>query len=146
MLHCRSAAAWDLSSLLNLYAELSAANGDLAPILAAERLGEMLAMPQLYLGLGEIDRRVVTTATLVLVPNLTRGGRPYGIIENVVTATDMRGRGHARAMLAHLVERARAANAYKVMLMTGRKDGATLRFYDGCGFTRGTKTAFEMRF
>lgn len=31
---------------------------------------------------------------------------------------------------------------YKVMLLTGRKDAATLRFYEGAGFDRHGKQAF----
>lgn len=142
---CRRAHQHDLPALLTLYGALSANNPALDSHLAETRLAEMLAMPQLYLGIGEADGESVTTATLLLVPNLTRGARPYGLIENVVTLARCRGRGYARGMLTHLVGRARQADAYKVMLMTGRKDEETLRFYERSGFTRGSKTAFEMR-
>lgn len=33
-------------------------------------------------------------------------------------------------------------DCYKVMLMTGRRDEATLRFYEAAGFSRNAKQAF----
>ncbi|MCA0400829.1 MAG: GNAT family N-acetyltransferase [Proteobacteria bacterium] len=146
ILVCRAARADDLLALLALYAELSPDNPPLDVPMAEARLAQMLAMPQLHLGIGEIGGRVVTTATLLLVPNLTRGARPFGLIENVVTLAAYRGQGHARRLLANLVDQARDANVYKVMLMTGRKGESVLGFYESCGFARGTKTAFEIRF
>ncbi len=37
---------------------------------------------------------MVATCTLVVIPNLTRGGTPYALIENVVTHTDHRNKGY----------------------------------------------------
>lgn len=78
----------------------------------------------------------------MVIPNLTRGGRPYGLIENVVTHADFRKRGIGKALLAHTLAYAWSVHCYKVMLMTGRKDEATLRFYEGAGFDRHSKQAF----
>jgi hypothetical protein len=36
-------------------------------------------------------------------------------------------------------------NCYKVMLLTGRRDEATLRFYQQAGFEAGVKTGFVAR-
>ena len=43
--------------------------------------------------------RASATCILVVVPNLTRGGRPYALIENVVTHSSLRGQGYERAVL-----------------------------------------------
>lgn len=143
---CRDAEPGDLEALLALYSELSGNNPMLDPGLAGARFAQMCAMPGLRVGIGQKAGRIVTTATLLLVPNLTRGARPFGVIENVVTAHSDRGRGYARGLLVHLVSLARQADAYKVMLMTGRNEESVFRFYESCGFRRGTKTAFEIRF
>jgi GNAT superfamily N-acetyltransferase len=79
------------------------------------------------------------------VPNLTRGARPYGLIENVVTHPDWRGRGIGTAVLHHALNLAWDADCYKVMLLTGRTDEATLGFYERAGFAGGEKTGFVAR-
>ncbi|EFF73992.1 hypothetical protein HMPREF0004_4643 [Achromobacter piechaudii ATCC 43553] len=45
-------------------------------------------------------------------------------------------------MLAQALEAAWAAGCYKVILMTGRKDDATLQFYESVGVDRQGKQAF----
>lgn len=103
----------------------------------------MLGRPGLTVFIAEVDGRPAATCTLVIVPNLTRGARPYGLIENVVTDVGQRGRGLARALLKAAIATAWQQGCYKVMLMTGRSDEATLRFYERSGFHRG-KTAFHI--
>ena len=43
---------------------------------------------------------------------------------------------------AKALEEAWAAHCYKVMLLTGRKDEATFRFYESVGFDRNGKQGF----
>ncbi|WP_369641824.1 GNAT family N-acetyltransferase [Acidovorax sp. A79] len=76
-----------------------------------------------------------------VIPNLTRACRPYGVIENVVTDLAHRGQDWGRAVLSHALSEAWRRNCYKVMLPTGRKDEATLRFYGHVGFDRQDKQA-----
>lgn len=84
---------------------------------------------------------------LTIIPNLTRACRPFGVIENVVTPSAYRGqgRGWGRALLQHALAHAWQARCYKVMLMTGRKDENTLRFYEQSGFERHGQQAFVAR-
>lgn len=135
----------DLPALLGLFAQLSTDNPPLDPAHAEATFHQMLANPALSVFVAEKHGRLAGTTTLILVPNLTRGGRPFGVIENVVTDQSFRGTGIGKALIAHCVKASWAQNAYKVMLMTGRKDAATLGFYRACGFVSGTKTAFEIR-
>jgi GNAT superfamily N-acetyltransferase len=79
---------------------------------------------------------------LTIIPNLTRGAQPYGVIENVVTHPDFRRQGIGTRILQAALASAWERGCYKVMLMTGRKDEATLRFYQQAGFEAGVKTAF----
>ena len=86
---------------------------------------------------------LISTCTLVTIPNLTRGVRPYGLIENVVTHPDHRRTGLGRAVLSFALDAAWKAGCYKVMLATGSRREETLHFYEGAGFDRGGKTFFE---
>jgi GNAT superfamily N-acetyltransferase len=88
---------------------------------------------------------LVSSCTLAIVPNLSRGARPYGVIENVVTHGDYRRTGLGRAVLHAALEKAWTADCYKVLLATGSRREATLRFYENAGFQRGGKTYFEIR-
>ena len=88
------------------------------------------------------DGSLVATCTLIIIPNLTRGGRSYGLIENVVTHPDYRRRELGTAVLRRALEVAWERNCYKVMLLTGSKNEATLQFYEKVGFQRGVKTGF----
>ena len=80
----------------------------------------------------------------MVVPNLTRSGRPYGLIENVVTHADHRVRGYGKQLLQAAITAAWDADCYKVMLMTGSKEPSTLAFYASAGFEQ-SKTRFQVR-
>jgi GNAT superfamily N-acetyltransferase len=47
----------------------------------------------------ELDGLLVASCTLTLTPNLARGTRPWGQIENVVTHRDYRKRGLGQALV-----------------------------------------------
>ena len=92
-----------------------------------------------------VDGRMVSSCVCVIIPNLTRGIRPYALIENVVTHSDYRGMGHATACLDFARDIAVKADCYKIMLLTGSRDAATLRFYEHAGYNSTEKTAFIQR-
>jgi len=92
----------------------------------------------------EVGGVLVASCTLIVVPNLTRGGRPYGLIENVVTHAHFRKRGFGKQVLAAASSAAWDAGCYKVILMTGSTKPETLKFYAEAGFEQ-SKTGFQMR-
>lgn len=98
--------------------------------------------PFYHLLVGEADGTVVSSVTLVIVENLTHNNRPYALIENVVTHAEHRGKHYAAKLMDYASETAKKMDCYKIMLLTGSKKEATLRFYENCGFERKTKTAF----
>lgn len=95
-----------------------------------------------HLIINEADGRIVSSCVCVIIPNLTRGVRPYAFIENVVTHEDYRGKGYATQCLDYAREIARKNNCYKMMLLTGSKEQSTLDFYAGAGYNSSDKTAF----
>lgn len=140
----RTATEGDLPALLDLYGKLHPAD----PNLTVKHAAEILSLYRRYAGsdvfVGVVDGALVATCALVVIPNLTRGGLPYGLIENVVTDPDHRKRGYGKAMLQAATEFAWRHDCYKVMLLTGSRDPATIRFYDDAGFEQ-TKTGFQIR-
>lgn len=140
---CRDIREDELDVLLELYRHLHEADVPLPERGRVEEVwGEMLSGSGMRCLVGEVGGRVVGSCCLVMVPNLTRGARPYGVIENVVTHADFRRRGVGGALLRHALGVAWEAGCYKVMLMTGRKTEAVTRFYEGAGFRGDAKNAF----
>lgn len=90
----------------------------------------------------EFDGKIVSSCVCVIIPNLTRGVRPYAFVENVVTHKDYRGRGYASECLAFAKQIAEKENCYKMMLLTGSKKESTLKFYEAAGYNSSDKTAF----
>jgi len=103
---------------------------------------EMIAEGNYHILVGEVDSKIVSSVTVIVIKNLTRGMRPYALIENVVTHSGYRCRGYARALMQKATEIAENSGCYKIMLLTGAKDENTLRFYEKCGFNSRDKTAF----
>lgn len=91
---------------------------------------------------AEEDGKIASSCVCVIIPNLTRGQRPYAFIENVITDQKYRKRGLATACLDYAKEIAQKENCYKMMLLTGSKQESTLRFYERAGYNRNDKTAF----
>nr|MBQ8252859.1 GNAT family N-acetyltransferase [Lachnospiraceae bacterium] len=95
-----------------------------------------------HLILNEVDGKIVSSCVCVIIPNLTRGVRPYAFVENVVTHKEYRGKGYATQCLNYAREIAQENNCYKMMLLTGSKEQSTLDFYAGAGYNSSDKTAF----
>ncbi len=133
----------ELSILLELYQHLRAADDPLPSQDEIEEIWNIIQHnPNLkYFGVF-VDDVLVSSCTLSIIPNLTRGGRPYGVIENVVTHTDFRRQGHGRRVLKIALANAWSCGCYKVMLLTGQKNEGTYRFYESAGFDRHSKQAF----
>lgn len=134
----------DLPALLELYRDLHPSD----PPLALEEATSVWRQLSNYAGstifVGVRQNALVASCTLIVVPNLTRGGLPYALIENVVTSASHRKQGHGGAVLKHAIAEAWKLNCYKVMLLTGSKNPATLKFYAGVGFEQ-NKTGFQIR-
>jgi GNAT superfamily N-acetyltransferase len=133
----------ELAPLLDLYTHLIPNDAPLPPedqLLAVWH--SLLNDPNRRYFVAEVEGRIVSTCNLSIIANLTRGARPYGLIENVVTHADYRGRGIATRVLRHTLDAAWARNCYKVMLLTSAKEESTLHFYEQAGFKRGVKTGF----
>lgn len=141
----REAVPEDLPAVLALYRHLQPADAPADPEALQRAWGELLADPKIHLVLAWSEGRAAATCVLVLIPNLTRGARPYALIENVVTDPAFQRRGIGTRLLHHALELAWEQDCYKVMLLTSRKDPGLFQFYEQAGFVRGEKTGFVAR-
>lgn len=91
-----------------------------------------------------LSDHLVAMATLHVLPNMTQGGRPYALIENVVTHAAHRGTGQGRRVMTAVIDAAWNADCYKIMLMTGRSAEAR-GFYEKLGFGADEKWGMTIR-
>jgi len=139
----RNAHQNELEALLNLYQHLHATDAPLPEGATLRQIwSEILSDPKVYCLVADLNGELVASCVLVVIPNLTRGARPYGLIENVVTHAAHRRKGIATQLLRHALQVAWGKNCYKAMLLTGSKHKEIHRFYEQAGFIKGDKTGF----
>jgi len=145
MPNARLAVAADLDALLALFAD-SDVSRSAEPRARAEQVwAEMLAREGVAVFVSEADSKIVSTCMLITTPNLLRGGRQFGIVENVATHPGFQGRGHGRAVIDAALAEAWKQDCHQVLLQSGRADPKVHRFYEACGFVPGLRTAYCAR-
>lgn len=133
----------DLPALLDLYAHLHDSDLPQAPAPVVASVWDAIRRNDSIRYFGVFDgAQLVSSCNITVIPNLTRGCAPYGLIENVVTHRQHRGKGYGKAVLRAALDFAWSRQCYKVMLMTGRLDAGTFSFYEKAGFKRHEKEAF----
>jgi len=140
----RTATANDLEQVLALYEGLAGPwplpTGDVA----LQKWHEILAHQGTQVIGVEEGAILIAIATLHILPNMTFSGKPYALVENVVVAKDRQGRGIGKKLMQAVVDKAWDADAYKIMLLTGKTNGAK-RFYASIGFTDEEKFGMTLR-
>lgn len=132
----------DLGAMLKLYRELRPQDPVLPPKVAATRWADVLADANIRVVVAEVDGQPAATCLLALVPNLASGGRPFAVIEHVVTLASHRGRGLGRAVLRHALDHAWSRDACKVMLLSGVQRAEAHRLYESVGFRGDVERGF----
>ena len=138
----REAKKEDLNALLQLYLYLHEQEIPEDSQALRETWDTIMKDENHHIILNVADGVLVSSCVCVIVPNLTRGVRPYALIENVVTHEKCRGKGYATECLNHARKIAMKNNCYKMMLLTDSKKQSTLDFYVKAGYNCVDKTAF----
>ncbi len=96
--------------------------------------------------LGVFDKDLLmASCSIAIIPNLTRGCRPYALIEHIATHRQNRRKGYASAMLDFASDFAKEKGCYKVMFMTGHLSDKIKKFCQASGFESGVKNAYIKR-
>ncbi len=134
----------DFDALFRLFEEL--VGPELMPkeSEARMRLAEILDHPGTHIQVAEVSGQVAAMATLHVLPNLSFGGRPYALVENVATLKSHQGRGIGRRVMEEIAAFAWSKDAYKIMLLTGRDLGAR-GFYEKLGYSAEEKYGMTLR-
>jgi GNAT superfamily N-acetyltransferase len=133
----------DIEAIMKLYSQL--VPDDVAPDPRAVEATwyEILAHDETYrYVVAAVDGTIAATCNVTIVPNLTRGVRPFAVIENVVTASAHRKHGLGAAVMRMAVDFAASKNCYKVMLLSNSKRKEAHAFYRAIGFNDTDKIGF----
>ena len=130
----------DLPALLALFAELHP--DDAMPPDAPAVWRAIAAQAGRTVLVAERAGAVVGTVDCAVLPNLTRGGRPFMLVENVVVAAAARRAGVGRELMRAALDLARRAGCYKVQLLSRADRAAAHAFYESVGF-RPTAAGFR---
>jgi GNAT superfamily N-acetyltransferase len=131
----REAQESDLEMLLPLYGQLGMDNGEVLPLVEAQRIyRRMAAYPdyRLYCALYEGD--IIGVFAILIMDNLGHMGKPSAVMEDVIVGKKWRGRGLGGQMVAYAMERCREKNCYKLSLSSNKNRREAHRFYEKRGF------------
>lgn len=98
----------------------------------------------IYMG-GFLGETLISVCNAVVVQNLTRGARPYAVIENVVTHADQRRTGAGTKVMQRLIDACIARDCYEIMLMPSMDRANVHAFYESLGFDKQSKQAFVLK-
>jgi GNAT superfamily N-acetyltransferase len=76
---------------------------------------------------------LVGTVDCVVMPNLSRGGRPRLVMENLMVSESHRRRGVGRLLLDEVRRTAEREGCYKIQFLSA-KDAYVHEFYRSCGY------------
>jgi GNAT superfamily N-acetyltransferase len=132
----------DLPSLLSLF-DVSEVSAAAKPRERAESIWqEIVAHPGVSVFVSDDRDRIAATCMLITAPNLLRGGKRHGFLENVVTHPELRGQGHGKAVVQAALAHAWATDCHHVLMQSGRADPRVHAFYEGLGFRPGLRVAY----
>ena len=136
----RRATEADLPRIVELLSQLALGDdrdSPVQPLLESYRAAfrEIEADARQQLLVAEAAGRIVASAVLGLIPNLSYRGRPWAFVEGIVVDRPERGKGYGGALVRYAIEEARRAGCYKVSLTSNKRRSEAHRFYEKLGFT-----------
>lgn len=141
----RIASKEDLPGLLELYRQLTPDDPPLEPERAHAIWERIEANDDLRYFVAVHGQEVVSSCNIAIVPNLTRNGASWAIIENVVTDNAYRRRGIGKRLMEMAIEFAKSRGCYKVCLLSNSTRAGAHKFYEELGFSGTAKVGFYLK-
>jgi GNAT superfamily N-acetyltransferase len=139
---CRPATAADIPALLALYQQLRPQDPALP---AAFNCESVLNHPATEILLCCVEGQIAASCQLAVIPTLTNAGRPFAVLEHVITAEAFRRRGLARQLLQYAINKAQQRQCYKALLLSGAKRPAAHQLYQQLGFNGDVERGFVLK-
>lgn len=133
----REAALSDLPQLLELYMLLEFGPAKKLSLTKARsqflRYGEY---PNYRVYVAEAAGVIVGTFALIIIDSVAHGGKPFGIVEDVVVSADWQGKGIGKKMMQFAMARCKKISCYKLALSSHLKREDAHKFYEFLGFEK----------
>ena len=134
----------ELPSLLELYKKLNQDDNIINEI-TVKNLWENITNQNIKYFVAKENGNIIGSCYICIIPNLTRGGKSIGFIENVITDIKYRNKGIGKKIMANAINYGKEQNCYKIILQSGNKRADAHKFYESMGFDGESKKAFELR-
>jgi GNAT superfamily N-acetyltransferase len=92
------------------------------------------AVPGLELLVAEREGEVVGSLVLFIAPNLSHGGLPWALVEDVIVDQKYRRQGVGKLLMDYAIARAREAGCYRIGLSSDKSRQEAHQFYRALGF------------
>ena len=133
----RIACAADVAALLSLYKLLEVVAEPAVPLERARALfSELESNPNHRLYVAELGAAIVGTFSLIFIPGLSHSARDSCVVEDVVVARELQGRGIGKEMMHFAMAACVARHCYKLVLSSHVQRERAHRFYEGLGFRK----------
>ena len=134
----------ELLSLLELYKQLNP-NDNMINEFTAKNIWKNIENQNIKYFIAKENGKIIASCYICIIPNLTRGGKSIGFIENVITDIEYRRKGIGKKIMENAIKYAKEQNCYKVLLQSGNERTEAHRFYESIGFDGESKKAYEIR-
>lgn len=141
----RIASKEDLPGILELYRQLTPDDPPLEPERAQNIWDAIESRDDIRYFVAVDGVEVVSSCNIAIVPNLTRNGASWAVIENVVTDDAHRRRGIGKRLMEMAIDFAKSRGCYKVCLLSNSTRAGAHKFYEELGFSGTSKVGFYLK-
>ncbi|MBD3355079.1 GNAT family N-acetyltransferase [Candidatus Woesearchaeota archaeon] len=129
-INIRKAKSGDLKELMDILNQLSPSSEEKDTEKLQSTFDKINQDKNYHLCVAEENNQLVGTGLLLIQMNISHNGRPYAHIENIVVDKNHRKKGIGKKIILYLVEKAKKAGCYKIILDCEKKN---IPFYEKCG-------------